>query len=186
MNITDTISEKIDSVDNNVNVILPMIDNIVKKHTSVIDDIMRGIYSDIISVDEPATDTIEKYFVTLTNALYFVCADTEYLAMYDGISKSTYKEAYNNALLTVNDGADKSSKKSVAEVTATAENATIYDQTVNDMYNKAYKIVKSKIESAQTMVSTLSKILSKRMNEMQMSNSRYFGTDDAQMSPFNN
>ena len=100
-----------------------------------------------------------------------MCSNTEYLAMYDGIAKAGYKEAYNNSLLRVNDTVDKANKKTVAEATAIAEADNIHEQVVSDIYNKAYKIVKAKIESAQTMVSTLSKVLSKRMSEQNLANS---------------
>ena len=53
-------------------------------------------------------------------------------------------------------------------MTAQAESAAQYEGIVNDIYAKAYKIVKSKIESANTMLSAISKIISKRMSEMQL------------------
>lgn len=159
------------TTDKNTDIVLPMVAKIVEKHTSNIDDVMLKINDEIVRVEEPAINIIEKYFIALSNALYYTCANTEYLAMYDGIAKAGYKEAYNNTLLSVNDNVDKASKKTVAEATAIAEADNIHEQVVSDIYNKAYKIVKAKIESAQTMVSTLSKVLSKRMSEQNLVNS---------------
>lgn len=162
------INGKIASVEENVSISLNVLNEIVSRHSAQLDSIMNNIYRDIVSIKEPPIADIEKYFLELTNALYYFSTNTEYLSLSDGIAKSMYKEAYNNAYLSVNDNTDKSSKKTVAEVTAIAEAQTLYDQTVSDIYNKAYKILKAKVETAQTMVSTLSKVLSKRMSEQQL------------------
>lgn len=159
------------TTDKNTEIVLPMINEVVEKYTQDLETVMRGIYLDVVNAEDPDINIIEKYFVKLSNTLYFVCSNTEYLAMYDGIAKAGYKEAYNNTLLSVNDNVDKASKKTVAEATAIAEADNIHEQVVSDIYNKAYKIVKAKIESAQTMVSTLSKVLSKRMSEQNLANS---------------
>ena len=52
--------------------------------------------------------------------------------------------------------------------TANAETASLYDTTLSDVYNKAYKTLKNKISAAETMISTLSKILGHRMQESQL------------------
>lgn len=164
----EEIKNKVTEVEGNVSVAVSVLNEIVTRYSSQLDAIMEGIYHDIVSIKEPPTSDIEKYFLELTNALYYFSTNAEYLSLYDGIAKSMCKEAYNNAYLSVNDNADKASKKTVAEVTAIAEAQSTYDQTVSDIYNKAYRILKAKVETAQTMVSTLSKILSKRMSEQQM------------------
>ena len=109
---------------------------------------------------------VEKYFLELSSALYYIAEQSERLSVYDIISKAAYKEVYNAAYLgnQVKD-AEKKNKTTVAENQAVAENASIYESAVNEMYSKAYKIVKLKVEAAQTMTSTLSKILSKKMQE---------------------
>ena len=48
------------------------------------------------------------------------------------------------------------------------EMESLYEKTVNDIYSKSYKILKNKISAAETMVTTLSKILSHRIQESQM------------------
>ena len=46
----------------------------------------------------------------------------------------------------------------------------MYEGAVSDVYDKAYKILKNKIDAAQTMVATLSKTVSRKMTENQFSN----------------
>ena len=160
-----------DSVDANVLHAQNIIESVVKAYTLELDRIMCMIKTDIVDKEQPATtEVIEKYFLELSNCLYFIGQEAEKLGIYDSISKSVAKETFNNNYM--NDEIaldDKGKKRTVAELTALAENASVYEQTVNDIYNKAYKIVKSKVSSAENMCSALSKIMSRRMSEMQLS-----------------
>ena len=60
-------------------------------------------------------------------------------------------------------------KVTVAEAQTSAENSSTYENMVNTIYSRSYKMFKYKIDAAQTMLSSLSKMLSKRMQEAQMS-----------------
>ena len=84
------------------------------------------------------------------------------------MSKNSYREVYNNKYLGLTDVGDSKKKPTVAELTALSENEAQYEGIVNDIYAKAYKILKNKIEAATTMLNSISKIISKRMIEMQL------------------
>jgi len=151
----------------NVEYFTNMIDVIVDENTRSMDKILCEICDNVVNIDNPSTEVIEKYFLELTNCLYFMQERVEKLSIYDSLSKISYKEAFNKSYM--NPELDKS-KPTVAELTAYAEGNTIYEQSINEMYNKAYKIVRSKVDAAQTMIQTLSKVLSKRITDMQLSN----------------
>lgn len=155
------------SIEENTQYFNQLINNIVFENTYQLDDILHEINLNIISVESPSTEIIEKYFLELTNQLYFMQEKVERLSIYDSLSKISYKEAYNKYYM--NPELDKP-KPTVAELTSFAESSTIMEQSMNEMYNKAYKIVRSKVEAAQLMVQTLSKVMSKRMNDTQLSN----------------
>ena len=70
-------------------------------------------------------------------------------------------------------------KPTVAELTAYAEGESINEQVTNEIYSRAYKIIKAKIDSAQTMTSTLSKTISRRMSEQQLSGAQPAGISPA-------
>lgn len=161
------VKELQDKIAENTTYFSNLIDGIVDENTNGMDKILCAICDNIINVDNPSTQVIEKYFLELTNCLYFMQERVEKLSIYDSLSKISYKEAYNNSYM--NPALEKQ-KPTVAELTAYAEGNTIYEQSLNEMYNKAYKIVRSKVDSAQTMISTLSKVLSKRMSDTQLSN----------------
>ena len=168
---TSKINESFNSVKSDVSYVETIIDDIINEYSSDLDRIMKNIYDNIINDEYPAINTIEKYFIELSSCLYFMCEKSERLGVFDSISKAKAQETYNIKYLEhqhSTDGKVGAKKPTVAESQAVSENASIYDKTVNDIYNKAYKIIKSKVSAAETMVSTLSKILSHRMQESQL------------------
>lgn len=170
------IEERIPPITANSEELITILNDVVSKYTEELDNIMIEIKTEIISKPNPAIYTIEQYFVKLSSCLYFMCEQVERLGVYDSISKSKAQEVYNNSYLkyqygeVVNpDGSPANVKKpTVAELTALSERDALYDKTLNDLYNKAYKIVKNKVSAAETMVSTLSKLLSHRIQESQL------------------
>lgn len=170
------IEERIPPITANSEELISILDNVVTQYTQELDRVMMNVKSEIISNPNPAIYTIEKYFLELSSCLYFMCEQVERLGVYDSISKSKAQEVYNNSYLkyqygeVVNpDGSPANVKKpTVAELTALSERDALYDKTLNDLYNKAYKIVKNKVSAAETMVSTLSKLLSHRIQESQL------------------
>lgn len=163
-----------DSVAANVSYAKNIIDGVVKSYTGELDRIMCMIKTDIVDKQEPApVEVVEKYFLELSNCLYFIGENAEKLGIYDSISKSVAKETFNNYYMDDTIATDeKGKKRTVAELTALAENASVYEQTVSDIYNKAYKTVKVKVSSAENMCSALSKIISRRMTELQLSSTQ--------------
>lgn len=162
----DKVKELMDSTENNVKYFDDIVCDIVTKYTKPLDEIMDKIKEFLVDSNNIVESDVEKYFLELSSALYYIAEQSERLSVYDIISKAAYKEVYNAAYLgnQVKD-AEKKNKTTVAENQAVAENASIYESAVNEMYSKAYKIVKNKVDAAQTMASTLSKILSKKMQE---------------------
>lgn len=167
----DKLEKIINDVTDNTLQLQEIIDNVVDEYTHDLDDIMLNIKREVVGIDCPALFTIEKYFLELSECLYFISDKCEKLGVYDSISRSKAQESYNIKYLEhqhINDGKVGTKKPTVAESQAEAESFSIYDRTINDMYNKAYKIVKNKVSAAETMISTLSKIYSHRMQESQM------------------
>ena len=159
------IDDIVNKVNEDTKILETIIDDVVARYTKDLDTIMHGIKTDVLEDSNPSINVIEKYFLELSSCLYFMCEKVEKLGLLDSISKSNAQEVYNNKYLEYQHSDSNTKKPTVAELTALSESGSLYDRTVNDMYNKAYKIVKNKINSAETMVSTLSKILSHRIQE---------------------
>lgn len=160
-------------VENNSQYALDIIESVIQHYTENLDDLMNQIKKNILEdAAAPDTDLLEKYFLALSNTIYFVSSEVEKLGVYNAISKISYKESYNNFYM--NPKLEKA-KPTVAELTAYAEGEAIYDQTVNEIYARAYKTLQLKINAAETMVSTISKILSRRISEQKLSSIQPLG-----------
>ena len=146
---------------------------VVESYTKSLDDIMKNLYKDVIMNDNPPMQILEKYFLELTNALYFMGEKLEHLGVYDDMSKAAAKEVYNKAYLN-NQVTDNGKKPTVAENQSVAENASVYETSVNSIYNRAYKIFKYKIDAGYEMIKTLSKIISRRMSEQSLTTAADF------------
>lgn len=166
----DKLTEKFNRTDSNVDIFQSICENVVKSYVGDLDALMADIHHDVVEVDSVETDLIEKYYLKLTNHIYFMGVAVETLGVYDDLSEISAKEEYNKVFINSQGIAptDQKSKTTVAERQAVAEEAAKYGFTVNSIYNRAYKIVKFKIEAAQEMIRTLSKVLSKRMTESQL------------------
>ena len=166
----DKLNEKFENTDGNVSSFQDICERVVDYYANDLDDLMLAIKRDVVDVDEVDTNTIEKYFLRLTNHLYFMGVQVETLGVYDDLSEISAKEEYNKTFIDSQGLApsDIKSKITVAERQAIAEESAKYGFTVNSIYNRAYKIVKFKIDAAQEMVKTLSKVLSKRMGDLQL------------------
>ena len=125
---------------------------------------------------------MEKYFLELTNLIYFMGDKLEQLSIHSDMSKASEREVYNKAYLAnqVKDS-DRKNKTTVAENQAVAEEESKYEAVVNSIYDHAYKIVKFKIDAAKDMVGTLKKVISRRMQEEHLAsfstNKTYVGDD---------
>ena len=182
------INESMSYTKDNVSLINSMVTQVVSEYSEDLDKVMKNIMSEIIGVELPAIVTVEKYFVELSGVLYFMCSEVEKLGVYDSLSTLKAQETYNNSYLNSSiptQTGPGTKKKTVAEITAIAENDSSYDRTVNDIYNRAYKILKSKVSAAETMISTLSKIMNHRMQESQLTTTQMSRVLNEDTSPFN-
>lgn len=170
-NVDETkVQQLINDTESNIEYFVTISDQVLTSYTSDLDDIMQKIYKEVVLVDYPATDVIEKYFVELSNVIYFMSEKLERLGVYDDMSKAMMQEVFNRAYIDgQTSSVDSKNKITVAELTARAQESSKYEAVVNSIYSRSYSVFKSKINSANTMVATLSKILSKRMQEMNLS-----------------
>ena len=76
------------------------------------------------------------------------------------ISKAIYKEVYNTNRDSI--------KGTVADKNSLAELASQQEYLTNICYSRAYKIMKAKVENAQELLASCKKVLSHRMQEMEL------------------
>lgn len=141
---------------------------LVSECTGDLDLVMQEVYNKIILSNDYTMEDIQTLFVKLGNYVYFFGQVVEKIGLGSDISEHSFKEVYNNAYNTSLIGAD-GKKRTANELTAIAEAASLNESVLNDIYKRAYKAIKFKVDSAQSMVATLSKIYSKKIQEMQFS-----------------
>ena len=168
--MAESLNDVVKTVDNMQLDFTNLFDLILTGYTNDIDKVLKEINDNlIINKICPSSDDIEIYMLKLNNEIYKLSDNVERIGIYDSVSKAIYKDCYNQIYLNnqVKDS-EKKNKTTVAELTALSEQGTVYESLVNDVYNKVYKTMKIKLDAAQSMLATLSKLLSKRMQDAQM------------------
>lgn len=130
---------------------------------------MQEIYTNVVLVEDVPIDTVQKYFTQLGNFVYFFGERLEKIGIRADIAglsaKEAYNTAYNDNLLNPADG----KKRTAGELATIAETASMSESALNNIYARAYKTIRFKIDAAQSMISTLSKVFSKKMQEQSFS-----------------
>lgn len=149
----------LNNIDENAKTLELTINDIVNKYSDELDEYMEFIL-DILRDDiKPPTDAeLDDFALRLSSLIYFTSVGTEQMGIRDDLSRAAYKEAYNVARSAIVKGtvADKNMQ---AEIDAQAEHV------VNIVYNKAYKILRAKVDSAQEVLASIKKVMSRRQSE---------------------
>ena len=93
------IESKLETTKENVSYISEIADKVVGAYTRSLDSLMQEIYKNVVENDNASNNDLEKYFLRLTNTLYFMGEKLERLGLHDDVSKAQFREAYNNAYL---------------------------------------------------------------------------------------
>ena len=149
----------------------------VEGHSSVLSDIVNEIIEpyckdldryvmfikDCLHDGEnpPTNDELDDFCMNLSTLIYFAGGMCEQLGIRDDISKAVYKEVYNDARSALSEGTI-ADKDSIAELQAQQE------QITSVCYNRAYRIVKAKVEAAQELLASCKKVLTRRCQEFEL------------------
>jgi hypothetical protein len=164
------IENLIETTGNSVAIAKEMSDRIVNEYTKDLDELMRDINRDVVvPVDVPDV-VLQRYYMELTNAYYFISAKCEAVGLYEDISKSNARIKYNDTYGdTQLQATTEGRKMTVAELTVAAEQGSLDETVVAQIYSRSFKIIKAKLEAAQTQINTLGKILNSHDIERKMS-----------------
>lgn len=165
----EKVKELMKDTDNNVAYFNNIATETANRYTEVLDKLMKIIYSGVVK-DDATDEQLEKYYLELTSVVYFMGDKLEQLNISGDMAKASEKEVYNKAYLSnqIKDS-ERKNKTTVAENQAVAEQESQYEAVVSSIYEHAYKMVKFKIDAAKDMINTLRKVISRRMQEQQLS-----------------
>lgn len=154
--------EMLDKIEENSAEIDKTINEIIDRYSGELDDYMNFIRGILRNDEQPPTDAeLDDFALNLSTMIYYTSVGAEQMGIRDDISSSAYKEAYNVARSL--------QKGTVADKNAQAELDAAAEKVVSIVYSKSYKILKAKVESAQEVLSSVKKIISRRMNEYELS-----------------
>ncbi len=163
------LQETLDTTKLNVELFNNMCSEIAKEYTEGLDNLMGDIYVDCVQNKNTSNEQLENYYLELVNMIYYLNEKLEQLGVYSDMSDSAYKEVYSKSILN-NKLTDSLKKPTQKDLDAHAELESQYEKTVAYIYNHAYKLIKSKLDTADSMCNCMRKILTVRTSEMSMSN----------------
>lgn len=169
LNNLDT--EKVDSImketEENSSYFENAVSQMVSSYCADLDSIMTDLYRDLTGELAIDTNTVERYYGELTNLLYFMSDRLEKLNVYGDMAKSVSKEVYDKKYLEASSEKDEKGKsiRTIAENQSIASLGSQYESAVSQIYEHAYRNVKTKIDAANEMVTTLKNILKKRISD---------------------
>ena len=149
-------------VENHSEVLSNIVNEIIEPYCKDLDRYVLFIKECLHDGETPPTnDELDDFCMNLSTLIYFAGGMCEQLGIRDDISKAVYKEVYNSARSSLSDGT-VADKDSLAELQAQQE------QITSVCYNRAYRIVKAKIEAAQELLASCKKVLTRRCQEFEL------------------
>ena len=119
--------------------LMSIVNAIIEPYCNDLDRYVMFIRDCLKDGEEPPTnEELDDFCMNLSTLIYFAGGMCEQLGIRDDISKSVYKEVYHTARASQNTG-------TVADKDSLAELYSQQEQITNICYNRAYKIMKSKV-----------------------------------------
>lgn len=138
-----------------------VIDSIISPYCESLDKYIAFITKCLRDVkNPPSTPELEDFCMRLATEIYWAGSMCEHLGIKDDISKAIYKEVYNRER--------DEGQGTVADKNSLAELASQQEYLTNVCYNRAYKIMKSKVDNAQELLGSVKKVMSSRLTEMEL------------------
>lgn len=136
--------------------------DIIRPYCRDLDDYVMFIKDCLKDGENPPTDEeLDDFNINLATRIYFAGGMCEQLGIRDDIAKAVYKEMYHTARASQSSG-------TIADKDSLAELASQEQAIVSASYTRAYKTMKSKVDNAQELLSSIKKTLSHRMQEAEL------------------
>ena len=151
-----------DSVEQNSQIIDKIVGDIIAPYSKDLDKYV-GFIKDCLKDGEnpPTTEELDDFCLNLSTYIYFAGGMCEQLGIRDDIAKAVYKEMYHTARASQDKG-------TIADKDSLAELASQEQYIVSSSYTRAYKTMKAKVENAQELLSSVKKVLTRRIQEMEL------------------
>ena len=149
-------------IDENSDIIDGIVNKLVAGYCKPLDDYMKFIKEILDDADNPPTDReLDDFTLNLPVLLYFTGEAQEALGIKEDVAKAVKQELYNEIY--------EKSSGTIADKTAVAELATQSEYIAHAAYQRAYKKVKLRMESANETLQSIKKVITRRIAEYEIS-----------------
>ena len=149
------------------------VDEIVTRWTSDLDIVMKSI-SEHINMGFIDDSTLQNIVLTLANTLYFSLEGLEKVGVKEDVCRHIREEVFIDAR--------KVATGTVKDRDGEALLACTNEDMITIIYSRAYKTIKQKVDAGYEMLNSVKKVMSKRMTEDELSNSRFINTQTERRS----
>ena len=150
-------------VEDNSSKVEKLVDELVNTHCHQLDELVQMFKEILHDKDNPITEEeLDEICLKLPSYLYFIGEAQEKFGIKEDIAKSVKMELYNEV--------HRRTPGTIADKQAASESATIEEDIVYRAYQRSYKRIKQKLEAAYELLSSIKKVISRRMGETELSN----------------
>lgn len=160
---TVKLSEAMGDIDNDSGYIDELAKPLVDACCGKLDDFIKYVSSIISDRDNPVTDAeLDDIILTIPTLVYFAGEMQEQLGIKYDVSNTRRQNIFNSTI--VNTSGTVMDKKAIAEL------GTEELDMIKIVYARAYNCIKMKISTAMELLQSAKKIVSRRMQSLELSN----------------
>lgn len=141
-------------------ILFALVDECTRDLDAYIDNISRN-FKDTANIDNT---TLDNFILNLPMLIYYSSAKLEQLGLKDDLSAIEKKKKISEVLST-------SEAKLKSDRQIEAELGSIDISLLNDIYQRAYRVVRSKLDTAYEVLASCKKIMSRRIEELKVEHS---------------
>lgn len=149
------------TIQENSKLIEDIVFEITRQYTKPLDDIMVICRQIFTSGDKVTDEELEDLLTQLPSVLYFVNEGQEFVGLKEDVAKMTKTTNYNIAR--------EKATGTVADKNTTAELAVMNEEINRIIYQRSYKMIRSKVEIGQEMINSLKRVFDARMSDRDLS-----------------
>ena len=153
-----------DRINNNSKLINDLTNKLVADYCKQLDEYVRFIQSILQDNQHPPTaEEFDDFIMNLPVLLYFCGEAQENLGIKQDVAKAVKQEKYNEIYKELQKG-------TISDKTSKAELAVQSEEVTRIIYSRAYSIVKAKLEAAYELLSSIKKVITRRISEQSLAN----------------
>ena len=138
-----------------------MVNDIVDSYCKPLDDLMKTIGNLLNDSVRPSDEELDAWSCKLASCLYFTGEGVETIGVKQDVAKAYKMEKYNAAY--------DNAEGTISDKTAAAELDSQEEYLVHVIYTRAYKKANQKLDAGNEMLSSIKKVISRRMGAFALS-----------------